>query len=147
MYTLVFELEGEGPRPGLVIAQHLPVVHEELEKDPFTIAVGNRYVATGYVCVIPFIFHWWPEDEDIAVKREAFHDDWTVADAYAWLGACYLDFKASILFYGGRVQVGYADAGTPPIELAGQIPCPVMGALAMRTKGLRPQMSTIMKQH
>ncbi len=81
MYTLVFEPEGERPHPGLVIAQHLPVAHEELEKDPFTIAVGKRYVATGYVCIIPFIFHWWPEDEDIAVKREAFRDDWTVADA------------------------------------------------------------------
>ena len=67
MYTLVFEPEGEGPHPGLVIAQHLPVAHEELEKDPFTIAVGKGYMATGYVCVIPFIFHWWPEDEDIAV--------------------------------------------------------------------------------
>lgn len=75
MHTLVFEPEGAGPHPGLVIAQHLPVAHAGLEKDPFTIDVGERYAAAGYVCVIPFIFHWWPENEDVAVKREAFRDD------------------------------------------------------------------------
>ena len=166
MHTLVFAPEGEGPHPGLVIAQHLPVAHEGLEKDPFTIAVGERYAAAGYVCVIPFIFHWWPEDEDIAVKREAFRDDWTVADLtaahellagmdavnanrigilghcwggrVAWLGACHLDFKASILFYGGRVKLAYADAGTPPIELAGQISCPVMGVFGNEDQGPSP---------
>ena len=56
----------------------------------------------------------------------------------AWLGACHLDFKASILFYGGRVKVGYDDAGTPPIELAGQIPCPVMGVFGNEDQGLSP---------
>jgi dienelactone hydrolase len=88
MHTLVFEPEGAGPHPGVVIAQHLPVAHAGLEKDPFTIDLGERYAAAGYACVIPFIFHWWPEDEDIMVKREAFRDDWTVADlnvAYQYL--------------------------------------------------------------
>ena len=50
MPTLVFEPEGAGPHPGLVIAQHLPVAHAGLEKDPFTIAVGERYAAAGYTC-------------------------------------------------------------------------------------------------
>lgn len=58
MNTLIFEPEGEGPHPGLIIAQHLPVAHAGLEKDPFTIDVGERYAAAGYVCAIPFIFHW-----------------------------------------------------------------------------------------
>ncbi|MBT3602916.1 MAG: hypothetical protein HN521_07600, partial [Candidatus Latescibacteria bacterium] len=69
MHTLIFEPETEGPHPGLIIAQHLPVAHAGLEKDPFTMDIGERYASAGYVCAIPFIFHWWPEDEDIAVKR------------------------------------------------------------------------------
>ncbi len=40
MPVLVFEPEGGGPHPGLVIAQHLPVAHAGLEKDPFQISGG-----------------------------------------------------------------------------------------------------------
>lgn len=167
MHTLVFEPEGPGPHPGLVIAQHLPIAHAGLEKDPFTIDVGERYAAAGYVCVIPFIFHWWPEDEDITVKRQAFRDDWTVADldvAYnflagmdtvarnrigilghcwggrvAWLGACTNPgYKACIVFYGGRVKIAFADGGTPPIELADRITCPVLGIFGNDDQGPSP---------
>ena len=80
MNTLVFEPEGEGPHPGLMIGQHLPVAHTGLEKDPFTIDLGERYAAAGYACVIPFIFHWWPPEDPVESKRDAFRDDWTVAD-------------------------------------------------------------------
>ncbi len=167
MHTLVFEPEGDGPHPGIVIAQHLPVAHAGLEKDPFTIDLGERYAAAGYACVIPFIFHWWPEDEDITVKREAFRDDWTVADldaAYqylagmgavdsgrigilghcwggrvAWLGACHNpNYKASIVFYGGRVKIAFADGATPPIDLADRITCPVMGIFGNEDQGPSP---------
>ena len=156
MHTLIFEPEGEGPHPGLIIAQHLPVAHEGLEKDPFTLRVGERYAAAGYVCVMPFIFHWWPEDEERSVKVEQFRDDWTVADLDAafnflagrdnvdenrigilghcwggrvsWLGCCHNpNFKACAVFYGGRIKVSFADGAPPPIELAGNIPCPVPG--------------------
>lgn len=156
MQTLIFEPEGSGPHPGLVIAQHLPVAHAGLEKDPFTLDVGERYAAAGYVCVIPFIFHWWPEEEEMAVKRDAFRDDWTVADLdatyqllagrdnvdqnrigilghcwggrVAWLGACHnSNYKACAVFYGGRVKISLADGSTPPLELANRIPCPVLG--------------------
>lgn len=167
MHTLVFEPEGAGPHPGLVIAQHLPTAHAGLEKDPFTLDLGERYAAAGYVCVIPFIFHWWPEDEDLMVKREAFRDDWTVADldaAYqylagmgsvdasrigilghcwggrvAWLGACHNpDYKACIVFYGGRVKIAFADGGTPPIELADRMACPVLGIFGNDDQGPSP---------
>ena len=167
MHTLVFEPEGAGPHPGLIIAQHLPVAHAGLEKDPFTLDLGERYAAAGYVCVIPFIFHWWPEDEDIMVKREGFRDDWTVADldvAYsflagmdtvdqdrigilghcwggrvAWLGACNQSaYKACIVFYGGRVKIAFADGGTPPIELADRITCPVLGIFGNEDQGPSP---------
>jgi carboxymethylenebutenolidase len=168
MHTLVFEPAGAGPHPGLVIAQHLPIAHAGLEKDPFTIDVGERYAAAGYVCVIPFIFHWWPEDEDIAVKRQAFRDDWTVADldvAYrflagmdnvaqdrigllghcwggrvAWLGACHNpQYKACIVFYGGRVKLSFADGAPPPIELADRITCPVLGIFGNEDAGPSPE--------
>jgi len=86
MPVLVFEPDGpdgNGRHPGLVIAQHLPIAHAGLEKDPFQIDVGERYAAADYCCVIPFLFHWWPVDTDIDVKRAEFRDDWTVADLSA----------------------------------------------------------------
>ncbi len=155
MEILVFQPEGDGPFPGVIVAQHLPIAHEGLELDPFTIDVGDKLAATGYACVIPFIFHWWPPETDIAVKRDEFRDDKTVADldaAYqvlcgldnvdadrtaimghcwggrvAWLGACHNpNYKAVATLYGGRIKVSFGDA-PPPIELAGNIPCPVIG--------------------
>jgi len=168
MNTLIFEPEGDGPHPGLIIAQHLPVAHEGLEKDPFTIDIGDRWAAAGYVCAIPFIFHWWPTDEDIAVKREQFRDDWTVTDLdatfemlagmdtvnadkigiighcwggrVAWLGACHNPkMAACALFYGGRVKLPYADNGPAPIDLASQIKCPVLGGFGNEDQGPSPE--------
>lgn len=156
MQTLVFEPEVAGPHPALVIAQHLPVAHAGLEKDPFTLDLGERYAAAGYVCVIPFLFHWWPEEEEMLTKAKVFRDDWTLADlsaAYdlvsgmdsvdperigilghcwggriAWLGACNNSgYKACIVFYAGRIKISLADARTPPIEQTPRIPCPVLG--------------------
>ena len=168
MHTLVFEPQGAGPHPGLVIAQHLPIAHAGLEKDPFTIDIGERYAAAGYVCVIPFIFHWWSEDTDIALKREQFRDDWTVADmdaAYnflasmpnvdanrigtlghcwggrvAWLTACHNPhYKACIVFYGGRVKLQFADGAPAPITLANHIQCPVLGIFGNEDAGPSPE--------
>ena len=156
MNILVFEPEGAGPFPGLVVAQHLPVAHAGLERDPFTTDVGERLAVAGYACVIPFVFHWWPPEEDVEVKRAAFRDDWTIADLdaacavlvgmdnvdgdrigiighcwggrVAWLGACHnRNYKAAAVFYGGRIKVGMGEGSVPPIELAGRIPCPVIG--------------------
>ncbi len=167
MNTLVFEPEGEGPHPGLMIGQHLPVAHTGLEKDPFTIDLGERYAAAGYACVIPFIFHWWPPEDPVESKRDAFRDDWTVADldaAYkhlagmegvdanrigilghcwggrvSWLGVSHNPaYKACAVFYGGRVKVSLSDGATPPIERAGQIPCPVLGIFGNDDKGPSP---------
>lgn len=168
MNTLVFEPEGDGPHPALIIAQHLPVAHEGLEKDPFTIDVGERYAAAGYVCAIPFLFHWWPPEEDIAVKREQFRDDWTVADLeatfemlsgmenvdaervgilghcwggrVAWLGACHNDrLKGCAVFYGGRIKVPFADGSPAPIELADRITCSVLGIFGNDDQGPSPE--------
>ena len=164
MPTLIFEPERKGPHPGLVVAQHLPVAHAGLEKDPFTLDLGERYAAAGYVCLIPFLFHWWPEEESMEVKRDAFRDDWTIADLdaafcslsrldatdserigilghcwggrVAWLGACNNpDYKACAVFYGGRIKISLADGGTPPIALAGRIRCPVLGIFGNDDQG------------
>ena len=156
METLVFMPEGDGPAPGIVVAQHLPIAHEGLEKDPFTIDVGEKLAAAGYAVVIPFIFHWWPPETNVAVKREEWNDDKNVADLdaawklltsldnvdanrtgiighcwggrVAWLGACHNpDYKAAVMLYGGRIKVGMGDGCPPAIDLAGNIRCKMMG--------------------
>ncbi|MCB1743900.1 MAG: dienelactone hydrolase family protein, partial [Gammaproteobacteria bacterium] len=156
MPMLVFEPEGRGPHPGLIIAQHLPVAHAGLEKDPFQIETGRRYAAAGFVCAMPYLFHWWHPDAPVQTKRDEFRDDWTVLDLrasfdwlaghaavdvgrigivghcfggrVAWLGACHLPgLKACALFYGGRIKLSFADRAPAPIELAARIGCPVLG--------------------
>ena len=168
MPVLIFEPSSPGPHPALVIAQHLPVAHAGLELDPFQIKTGERYADAGYICAMPFLFHWWPADVDIDVKRREFRDDWTVADLHAtfnflvahadvdesrvglvghcwggrvtWLGACHEPrLRAAALFYGGRVKLPFADEGPAPITLATQIQCPVLGIFGNEDAGPSPQ--------
>ena len=156
MEVLVFEPEGAGPHPTIMVAQHLPIAHAGLEKDPFTIDIGDKLSAAGYVVAIPFIFHWWPTDMDVTQKREEWRDDWTVADMDAtfkllsgmdnvdasrvgiighcwggrvsWLIACHNDkLKACATLYGGRIKLPMGPGATAPIEMADRIPCPVIG--------------------
>jgi carboxymethylenebutenolidase len=156
MEVLVFQPEGDGPFPGLMVAQHLPLAHTGLEKDPFTLDVGERLAKAGYVSVTPFVFHWWPKDESIEVKREEFRDDNVVKDMAAafdilagldsvdenrlgiighcwggrlsWLGACHEPrYKAAAVLYGGRIKLGMGEGAPPPISLAGDINCPMIG--------------------
>jgi len=148
--------EGPGPFPGVVVAQHLPIAHAGLEKDPFTIDVAERLAKAGYASVTPHVFHWWDAEEDIAVKREGFRDDRAVADMNAaydmlarsdkvdstrigvighcwggrisWLHACHnADYKALVTLYGGRIKLGMGDGAIAPINLCSRIACPVMG--------------------
>jgi carboxymethylenebutenolidase len=156
MDVLVFRPEGAGPFPGIVVAQHLPVAHEGLEKDPFTIDVGDKLAAKGYAAVIPFMFHWWPPETNVEVKREQWHDDKAVADLDAalavlkgvdgvdasrpgiighcwggrvsWLGACRnADYRATVTLYGGRIKLPMGDGVPAPITLAKNINGPVLG--------------------
>jgi len=90
MEIFLFEPEGEGPHPGIVLAQHIPVGHTGVENDEFTLKTAQRYAQNGYAVAVPFIFHWWPKEETIELKREEFRDDWTALD----LRAAY-DFLAS----------------------------------------------------
>lgn len=156
MEMLLFLPEGKGPFPGIVVAQHIPVAHTGLEKDPFQLKVGERLAQAGFAAVIPYIFHWWAPEEDIAVKREEFRDDRVIEDLAAaydllagsasvdgnrigiighcwggrvsWLGACSNPgYKAVTILYGGRIKVGMGEGATAPIKLADKINCPVLG--------------------
>jgi len=167
MDVLLFEPRGNGPFPGIMAAQHLPISHEDLEIDPFTIDVGDRLAAAGYAVAIPHMFHWWPRKADAAVKREAFRDDWAVADMKAavaqltanptvdrdrlgilghcwggrmsWLGACHIpDFKAAVMLYGGRIKAGMGPGSPPAIDLAPRMRAPMLGLFGMEDANPSP---------
>ncbi len=156
MEIFMYTPAGDGPHPGIVLAQHIPVGHTGVENDTFTLKTAERYAKNGYAVAVPFIFHWWPKSDDIQVKRDAFRDDWTALDLRAafdhlagqddvdgsrigivghcwggrvsWLGACQVpELKACAIFYGGRVKLQMGPNTPPAIELAGQINCPVAG--------------------
>src|SRR5690606_24028697 len=83
MEVFLFVPAGEGPHPAIVLCPHIPGAHAGLENDRFTLDTARRYADAGFVVVAPFIFHWWPKTDDIAVKREGTRDDRTVADIRA----------------------------------------------------------------
>lgn len=143
-------------RPGVLLAQHIPVGHSGIENDTFTLAAARRFAAAGYVVAAPFIFHWWPKDDPIERKREAARDDWMVADMraafevlrahsrvdgrriavvghcwggrVAWLAACHIsELAACAIFYGGRIRLAMGPDSVPAIDLAGNIRCPLIG--------------------
>jgi len=156
MEIFLFEPEGAGPHPAIVLAMHIPVGHTGIENDEVTLKVAERYAENGFVVAVPFIFHWWPKSAGIEIKREEFRDDWTELDLaaahgflrarenvdgdrigvvghcwggrVAWLAACCNpDLKACVIFYGGRVKLPMGPGTPPAIERAGQIRCPVAG--------------------
>jgi carboxymethylenebutenolidase len=172
MEVFVFEPEGKGPFPGMVVAQHIPIGHTGLENDTFTLDVGERMAANGYVTAIPFIFHWWPKTEEMAVKRAGFRDDWTIADLnaafdllaaredvdatrigllghcwggrVAWVGAATNPrYRAMTMLYGGRVRLPMG--GIPAIELVDRIKCPVLGIFGNEDQSPSPEDVDVME--
>lgn len=156
MDVFVWTPEGDGPFPGVIAMQHIPVAHAGLEVDPFQIAVGERFAREGFVCAMPYVFHHWPREADITVKRAEFRDDWVVADMQAaygvladapkvdndnigiighcwggrlsWLGACHNSrLKACVVLYGGRIELTMGPVDTPPIAMADRIGGSVLG--------------------
>jgi carboxymethylenebutenolidase len=140
----------------LILAQHIPVGHTGIENDEFTLRTAQRFAEQGYYVAAPFIFHWWPKDEEMKLKAQESRDDWTVADLratfelvagnpnvandrigiaghcwggrVAWLGACHIpQLAACAIFYGGRVKLAMGEGNPAAIELAHQIQCPVAG--------------------
>jgi carboxymethylenebutenolidase len=156
MEVFLFEPEQAGTKPGVLLAQHIPIGHTGIENDTFTLTAAERFASAGFAVVVPFIFHWWPKDAAIERKREESRDDWMVADMraaftclgaepdvdaarigvvghcwggrVAWLAACHIpELAACAIFYGGRIKVPMGPDGVPPIRLAERIRCPVMG--------------------
>ena len=167
MECLVFQPDGAGPFPGLVVAQHFPIAHTGLEKDPFTIDTGERFAKAGYAAIIPFIFHWWPPEEEQDVKRAEWRDDRLIADldsAYdvlcglgsidkdrigiighcwggrvAWLGAGRNpNYKVAAVLYGGRIKVAMGEVSVPPIDLAGDMKCAMIGVFGNNDQNPSP---------
>ena len=153
MEVFLFKPEGSGPHPAIILAQHIPVGHTGIENDTFTLETARRFSRHGYLVAVPFIFHWWPKEADIKLKRDESRDDKMIADVsatfkllesrddtasigivghcwggrVAWLGACYLSaLSACAIFYGGRIKLPMGD-GPAPIELAANIKCAVAG--------------------
>ena len=156
MEVFVFLPDGEGPHPGIVLAQHIPVGHTGIENDEFTLTTAQRFADNGYAVAAPFIFHWWPKTESMDLKKAESRDDRTVADMQAafdllaglesvdpdriamvghcwggrvaWLAACHNNrYRALAVFYGGNIKKGLGEGATPPIDMADRIPCPVIG--------------------
>ncbi len=156
MEVFLFEPKGQGPHPGIVLCQHIPVGHTGVENDTVTLKTAERYSENGYAVAVPFIFHWWPKSADMQIKRDAFRDDWTTADlnaafdllagrkpvderriaiiGHCWGGrVCWLGagtnprYKACAVFYGGRIKQTMGPGTPPAIDLAPHIRCPVIG--------------------
>lgn len=155
MEVFLFNPPDEGRHPAVLLAMHIPG-HTGIEHDEFTLKAAERIAGNGYVVAVPFIFHWWSKQEEMAVKRDNYRDDWAVMDLKAsyelltkqsnvenerigivghcwggrvsWLGACHLaELKACAIFYGGRIKIGLGKGNPPAIELAANIKCPVIG--------------------
>ncbi|MFP6746708.1 MAG: dienelactone hydrolase family protein [Alphaproteobacteria bacterium] len=168
MEVFLFQPDGEGRHPGIILAQHIPIGHTGIENDEFTLKTAERYAENGYAVAVPFIFHWWPKSESMELKREAFRDDWTALDLattfdllaaredvdggriaiighcwggrVAWLGACHLPrLAACAMFYGGRVKLPMGPGTPPAIDLAGDIKCPVAGFFGREDQNPSPE--------
>jgi len=156
MEVFLFRPAGEGPFPGIVLAQHIPVGHTGIENDTFTLTTAQRLADNGYAVAVPFIFHWWPKNVSMDTKKTESRDDWILEDIsaafnvladqdyadgehiamvghcwggrVAWLAACHIrQFRALAVFYGGNIKKGLGEGAIPPIDLAANIPCPVIG--------------------
>lgn len=168
MEVFLFKPAGESPYPGILLAQHIPIGHTGLENDPFTLATAQRLADNGYYVAVPFIFHWWPKTESMEKKKQESRDDWMVADMkagaellklqhgvdsgriglvghcwggrVAWIGGCHIpELKALAIFYSGNIKKAFGKGNIPPIELAGNIPCPVIGFFGNNDTNPSPQ--------
>lgn len=155
MEVFLFRPQGAGPHPAILLAMHIPG-HGGLEKDTFTLAAAERLADNGYVVAIPFIFHWWPKNDPIDIKREGSRDDWTVADLeaafallkqqpdvdpkrigtvghcwggrVAWLAACHITGLAALAtFYGGQIKKARGAGNEAPLDKTRFINCAVIG--------------------
>ena len=166
MPAMITRPTGDGPHPGLQIAMHLPG-HIGLEKDKFTIDLAERFAANGYVTVTPFVFHRQPDGLDAPARRDLMNDTELLADmdaGYQWLtgqdgvdaarlgiiGHCFggrqtwlavahnQNYQAMATMWGGRIDTGWGAGNPAPLDLTGDIKCPVLGIFGNDDQGPSP---------
>ena len=59
MEIFMYLPDGDGPYPGIILAQHIPVGHTGIENDEFTMKTAERYAENGFAVAVPFIFRWF----------------------------------------------------------------------------------------
>ncbi len=167
MEVFLYEPEGAGPHPGIVLCQHIPG-HQGIERDPFTLKTAQRYAENGYAVSVPFLYHWWSKDDGMQIKREEFRDDRTILDLKAgfdvlaalqnvdarrigivghcwggrvsWLGACADSrYRACAVFYGGGVKEVRGEGNPPAIALSAAISCPLIGVFGNDDQNPSPE--------
>ncbi|MBT7267490.1 MAG: dienelactone hydrolase family protein [Rhodospirillaceae bacterium] len=150
MKVLVETPQGPGPHPAMIVVHHGPGL------DDFTLDVLARLAGQGIVAVAPDFYHRCPPVETIKERVEMFHDDQIVEDIQAakamlaaredvvsdrigilghclggrlaFLGAASIaDMRVLAILYGGNIMVPWGKEAPAPIDLAGDINCPIIG--------------------
>ncbi len=150
MKILIETPTGPGPHPALIIVHHGPGL------DEFTLDVLAKLAGKGIVAAAPDFYHRCPPVETIKERVEMFHDDQIVEDIIAakemlsarsdvatdrigimghclggrlaFLGAASVaDMKVLVILYGGNIMIPWGREAPAPIDLAGDIKCPVIG--------------------
>ncbi len=150
MEVYVDEPAGAGPHPAMVVAHHRGAI------DAFTRKFVEDLAAAGYAAAAPALYHRRPADEDNAESLKNLNDAEIVADlgaTIAYLGglpsvradaigivghcmggrvsflgaASNPEIRVCAIFYGGNTMKGWGEGNPPPIELSGNITCPVIG--------------------
>ncbi len=150
MEVYVDEPAGAGPHPAMVVAHHRGAI------DAFTEKFVEDLAAAGYAAAAPALYHRRPAGEDTGESLKNLDDGEIVADLTAtvaylqdlasvrsadigivghcmggrvsFLGAASIpSLRACAIFYGGNTMKGWGAGNPPPIELSGNIKCPVIG--------------------
>jgi carboxymethylenebutenolidase len=139
MQTWVGIPEGQGPFPGVVVAQHAGGV------DEFMRAMVDRLVEQGYIAVAPTLFHRQdgatqesleaiPANAERLGKLMPFiqqlKDEEIVQDIKVSMdhltAATFGNVAAAGVFYGGNIMTAMGST-TAPFDLTANIQCPVAG--------------------
>ena len=151
MSVLLFAPEGaSGTHPGLVLCHHREGV------DPFTRHAASHLAEHGFVVAVPNFYHRRPAGEAWEVSRKTMQDVDVIADLQAaamllktqpnvrpnvlgvighcmggrtaFLGAAATThFKSAVMLYGGHIFRTEGSGMPPPVELAKNIRCKMLG--------------------
>lgn len=161
MKICIDEPAGAGPHPAMVVTHHRGAL------DEFTYKFVEDLAANGIAAAAPHLFHRRPDGEDTGESMKNLNDaeivadidatfallaglDSVRADAIGIVGHCmggrcsFLGaasnpkFAACAIFYGGNVMKPWGEGRPAPIELTGNIACPVIGFFGNDDKNPSP---------